>query len=339
MVSQFAAHSGVARSILVTLLRAVPAALTTLPVEQKNMSYKTTNQAKANFDDVYTAPTPHAYMAAMAEHGYEIGERARPYNAAAAALLREQNGGARPVQMLDVGCSYGVGSALIKYGYSFDEIIRFYASAPTGYEAASKATQRWLDTSRTANVRVVGLDSSRAAIRFAVNAGLLDGGIACNFEQPDVAPASEEINFFRSTNLLSSTGALGYITERTLGVVLRHLGEDRPDEFGPYSVMTILRMFEAGSIRRVFEKHGYVFGAVPDVRLAQRRFSDADERNNVRRVLHERGLDTREWEDRGKQYADLFIAAPRGQFERLLKRMKDTRANFEREPVALMTEA
>ena len=78
------------------------------------MDFDTANEVKANFDGVYTAATPHAYIAAMASNGYEICEQGRPYCVAAAELLREQNGDAWPVQMLDVGCSYGIGPALVK---------------------------------------------------------------------------------------------------------------------------------------------------------------------------------------------------------------------------------
>ena len=55
------------------------------------MSFDAANEAKASFDDVYTAPTPHAYVESMARNGYEIGEQARPYCTAAAQLLRDRS--------------------------------------------------------------------------------------------------------------------------------------------------------------------------------------------------------------------------------------------------------
>ena len=87
------------------------------------MKNGTANEAKADFSDVYTAPTPHAYIALMAKHGYEIGEQARPFCTAAAEMLSECNSDAWSVQMLDVGCSYGIGSAFVKYGCTFDEMV------------------------------------------------------------------------------------------------------------------------------------------------------------------------------------------------------------------------
>ncbi|RMH44769.1 MAG: hypothetical protein D6689_01690 [Deltaproteobacteria bacterium] len=267
----------------------------------------------------------------MAKIGYEIGEQARPYCAAAAKLLHEQNGDAWQVQMLDVGCSYGIGSALVKYGCSFDEMVAFFATrAPRDYHAARQATRIWLNiTPPACDIRTVGLDQSEPAIRFAVESGLLDGGVARDFEQPGASPTREECAWFRSCNLLISTGAIGYITERTLGIVLRHLGKDRPCKVGPFAVATILRMFDPSPVQSVFAEHGFRFEPVPGVRLPQRRFANRDERNKVLSLLHDRGIDTRQWEEGGRLYADLYIAAPAEHFSLLLERMRETRSELE----------
>ena len=165
-----------------------------------------------------------------------------------------------------------------------------------------------------------------------MDAGLLDGGLARDFEQATVAPTEDEIAWFRSCNLLISTGAIGYITDRTLDVVLRHLGKDHPEGIGPFAVVTILRMFDSSPIETIFEKHGLTFGAVAGARLPQRRFADVGERQKVLSLLHDRGIDTREWEHEDKHYADLFIAAPPQQFSQLLERMRETLSPRESEP-------
>ena len=298
------------------------------------MSYDNANEVKASFDNVYIAPTPHQYIALMAKIGYEISDQARPYCTAAAGLLRENNGNDWPVQMLDVGCSYGIGAAVVKYGRRFDEIEAFFASRGTKeYHAMCEAMRMWLNIvpPPTCDVRTVGLDSSHPAIRFALDAGLLDGGMARDFEQPDVTPTEDEVAWFRSSNLLISTGTIGYVTERTLDVILRHLGKDSPGAFGPFAVVTILRIFDLAPIKTVFEKHGLTFEAVPGTRLPQRRFTDVDERREVLSLLHDRRIDTREWEDRGKHFADLFIAAPPEQFSKMRDRMNATRESVRAE--------
>ncbi len=290
------------------------------------MKYETENQAKACFDDVYTAPTPHDYIAMMAKNGYEIGEQARPYCIAAAELLQEHTEDAWPVQMLDIGCSYGMGSAFVKYGCSFDEMVAFFSTrAPKDPQAACEAMRAWINVTPTPHdVRCVGLDSSKPAIRFAIRAGLLDGGIARDFENPEITPNAEECSWLRSCNLLISTGAIGYVTDRTMAHVVRHAGKDHPSNFGPLAVLTILRMFDATPIRDVFDRHGFRYEKVPGIMLPQRRFTDRNERKGVLKVLHDKGIDTREWEDQGRQFAELFIAAKPDNFPELLKKMNET---------------
>ena len=299
-----------------------------LPKRNNEMTFETANEAKAAFDDVYTAETPHAYIASMAKVGYQIGEQARPYCTGAAELLRESNGETLPVQMLDVGCSYGMGSAFVKYGCSFDEMVAFFASrAPTEYVAACEATRMWLHVTPPAcDVRCVGLDSSAPAIRFALDADLLDGGLAKDFEDSKTSPTPEDRAWFRSCNLMISTGAIGYVTEKTLDVVLRDLGRDNPAPVGPFAILTILRMFEHAAIKDVFGKHGFRFGVVPDVRLPQRRFVDDAEQQKVLALLHQKGIDTYGWEDQGKQFADLYIAARPENFDALFERMRSIRS-------------
>ena len=290
------------------------------------MTYETENNANACFDDVYTAPTPHAYIAMMAKNGYEIGEQARPYCLAAAELLKDHTEDAWPVQMLDIGCSYGMGSAFVKYGCSFDEMVAFFATrVPQDPRSACDAMRAWLNVTPTPyDVRCVGLDSSKPAIRFAMRAGLLDGGIARDFENPEITPNAEERSWLRSCNLLISTGAIGYVTDRTMAHVVRHAGKGHPSEFGPLAVLTILRMFDATPIRDVFEKHDFRFEKVPEVMLEQRRFRDESERTSVLKILHDKSIDTREWEEQGKQFAELFIAAKPHHFPELLEKMNET---------------
>lgn len=284
------------------------------------MSYDSANDAKADFSYVYTRPTPHDYIAMMAKHGYEIGEQARPYCVAVVELMRDQNSDAWPVQMLDVGCSYGMGSAFVKYGCSFDEMVAFFAfRAPKEYTTACQTTRMWLNVAPPrCDVRCLGLDCSEPAIRFAVDAGLLDGGIARDFERDDVRPSEDDIAWFRSCNLLISTGAIGYVTDRTLDIVLQHLGKDNPSDFGPFAVVTILRVFDASPIQAIFQRYGFKFGKVPGVRLPQRKFIDDKERQEILGLLHNRGLDTSKSEEGGKLYADLYVAAPPKQYSDLL---------------------
>lgn len=292
------------------------------PEAPATADYHDANEVKVSFDDVYAAPTPHGYLAAMGSTGYCIAEQARPYFVSAVELLREVNGEAWPVQLVDLGCSYGVGSATVNSRCSFDEFRSFFASrAPRDYHACVEATRRWIQAvPAPEELRIVGVDTSAAAIQFATDAGLLAGGVTRNLEEED--PTPDECAWFAGCNLLTSTGAIGYVTDRTVRRILECLGRDHPGEFGPLAVMTVLRMFDVGPVQQAFEARDLRFTRVPKVRLQQRRFKDADERRGVLRVLEDGGVDTEGWESTGWLYADLFVAAPPARIDSVLARLQ-----------------
>jgi len=289
------------------------------------VSYRDENEAKATFDEVYHAQTPHAYFEEMRRHGYQIGEQARPYCLAAVELLQERNADAWQVQMLDLGCSYGLGSAFLKYGCSFEEIVAFFHSrAPRDRAACASATRAWLNVMPPLDMRVVGLDASQEAIAFGLDAGLLDGGLGRDLEAQGAELREEEAAWVRGCNLLVSTGAIGYVTERTLGHVLPLLGADRPARFGPFAVLTILRMFDTRPISAAFEAAGWRLQRVPGVRLPQRAFADETEQREVLSILEQKGCDARGWESAGVLYADLYAAARGDELEELGARLDAT---------------
>jgi len=182
-------------------------------------------------------------------------------------------------------------------------------------------------------MRCVGLDSSEPAIRFALDAGLLDGGIALDFENGRDKPSADERAWFASCNLLICTGGVGYVTEKTFDYVLRDFGRDYPGNFGPFAVMTVLRVFDVEPIQSVFGRYGYAFESVPGARLPQRRFASEEERQKMVAQLHDQQIDTRDWEDQGKLYADLYVAAPAGQLAALQDAMQRVHSGNGSEPV------
>ncbi|MBC2717679.1 MAG: hypothetical protein HF978_20440 [Desulfobacteraceae bacterium] len=258
----------------------------------------------------------------MAMLGYQIGEQAKPFCNAAAELLIKKNPGDHPVRMLDVGCSYGIGSAFVKFGLTFQEIVDFYASHPNlNYSSCTTETRRWLSKKHTVlDLVTIGLDNSKPAIRFALDAGLINVGITRDFEKLDMS-TSEECEIFQKCNLLICIGSIGYVTALTLSKILKHFGQDSKQGVGPFIVITVLRMFDPIPILQVFEQFGYHVEQVENIRLPQRAFIDRKEKKKILQLLRKKKIDTRYWEDKGIMYADLLIAAPHDQFNELLQKI------------------
>jgi len=296
-----------------------------LQKENTMLSYPVANKVKANFDEVYQAPTPHAYFETMIQLEYAIGQEARPFFLSAVALMRQQLGNRIPIRMLDLGCSYGIGSALVKYGLSLSEITDFFTNHTDGdYHQCVQDTREWLAENKPDTpITCVGADASAEAIRFGADSGLLDGGIAQDLESdPRLAP--EECALMQTCNLLISTGAIGYVGERTLNAMLLQLGKDKPLPHGPYVVVTILRMFSPEMVAKAFTSNGFNFLQVPEVHLRQRRFHSETEQEETIQLVQARGLETDTLEADGYHYADLFVGAPESDQPALMRAMADT---------------
>jgi len=283
------------------------------------MSYELANNVKSSFDDVYHAATPHAYFGEMQRLGYEIGEQAKPYFCVAAELLHRQLGLDHPVRLLDLGCSYGVGAALLNHRFSFAELADFFSDqASEDYRECVEETRELIASEGTEpSLECAGADASGEAIRFAVETGLLEAGIAKNLEDDDRLD-SQDAAVLKQCSLLTSTGAIGYVGQKTLTPFLELLGKGLKLSHGPYAVVTILRMFDPEPIARTFAKSGYKFVRVSGIHLRQRAFDGNRELDETVDLLQRRGVDPEGWETEGHLYADLFAAAPEQDLDALV---------------------
>nr|VFK37845.1 MAG: hypothetical protein BECKSD772F_GA0070984_101828 [Candidatus Kentron sp. SD]VFK42504.1 MAG: hypothetical protein BECKSD772E_GA0070983_101728 [Candidatus Kentron sp. SD]VFK78159.1 MAG: hypothetical protein BECKSD772D_GA0070982_100826 [Candidatus Kentron sp. SD] len=271
--------------------------------------------SKTSFDALYEAPTPMPYLQGMARLDYSIVDETAPFVAAAMGFpgLR---GGSR-VSILDVGSSYGVGGALMKYGHDFPSISAFFREASQHKDECVRQARHWLARRPpTRDLHYVGLDSSQPAIEFGVEAKLLDAGIAKNLESPVNELTASERVLIEECDLLVSTGAVGYLGRRTFQAILPHLGKSG-DKGGhsPLALFTVLDIFDAEDVMATFHEHSFECRPLAGVSLNQRNFSDDREREDLLSLLDPESAAYATWSQRGKLCANLFIATPAAGFE------------------------
>jgi len=272
----------------------------------KTATYRDYNRAKASFDATYAAPTPHRYLSQMAAVDYCMARQMHPFLCAAVDAVSQETA---PATVLDIGCSYGMSSALLKTTYDFEDLIGFYADeASRNLADCVEETRHFLDQrpSGRDNVKVVGLDCSRPAVEFAEAAELLDGGIARNLEEPGATLAPGERALVSGCDVLFSAGTIGYVSNRTVNTVLDAFLQEERSHLGPVAVMSILQLFDPEPVAGAFGDHGLEFVQLP-VQVAQRRFADAAEHARVVETLAQRGVThdpASEW-----MFADVCVAA------------------------------
>ena len=269
-------------------------------------------QNKANFDHVYDLPDPRGYFEALGALDYlapEHGRRLFPI------LLRELRAGGGPDGVLDLCCSYGVNAALLGHHLTLEDLYAHYASP----ELADLPTEGLLEADRAFYAEhrnggpsgIVGADSAANAVRYALGAGLLGAGFGENLERGE--PSGDFRRGVGNVGLITVTGGVGYVWERTFDRVLRSVTEARPDGAAPWVATLPARLVDYGPLSDLFSGYGLVTEKLSARTFPQRRFADAAERDHALRELAKLGVDSAGKEEEGWYHADLYLSRPAGE--------------------------
>ena len=267
---------------------------------------------KANFDHVYDLPDPRGYFEALGALDYlapEHGRRLFP------TLLRELRAGGGPDGVLDLCCSYGVNAALLGHDLTLEDLYAHYASP----ELADLPTEGLLEADRAFYAEhrngepsgIVGADSAANAVRYALGAGLLGAGFGENLERGE--PSGDFRRDVGNVGLITVTGGVGYVWERTFDRVLRSVTEARPDGAAPWVATLPARLVDYGPLSDLFSGYGLVTEKLSARTFPQRRFADAAERDHALRELAKLGVDPAGKEEEGWYHADLYLSRPAGE--------------------------
>jgi SAM-dependent methyltransferase len=262
------------------------------------------NQAKAIFDDIYIQEDPRSYFSVLGDLDYMIPDVAEPVVRQILAAKASATG-TKPV-VLDVGCSYGINAAVHRFPLTFGGLRHRYARREMKAISSEELMKfdrhfysAWPDGGLA---RFVGLDVSAPAIRYATGVGLLEQGVVADLENNSLS--KDDARIIRNTDVIMSTGCIGYVTEKTFGKILD------ATEKTPWIVSFVLRMFPFDSLAETFAQRGLVTERLTGVTFIQRRFRDAEEFENSLATLAKIGVDATGLETEGLFHADLILSRP-----------------------------
>ena len=272
----------------------------------KKTDFAEANEGKSDFDAIYNAPDPRGYCRALGKLDYRIPSEAKPIFRSLIHAL--QADGHDPVRLVDIGCSYGINAALLKYGMNLGAFFdRYTATGDRGAAAADmvrRETAFFDDRNDDAAIEIVGIDVAERALDFAATVGLLDDTITQNLETS--ALGEDDRSLVAGAHLVISTGCVGYVTEKTFRRVLDAAAGDGP---APYVASFVLRMFPYAPIANALADYGLVTEKLQDITFRQRRFENDDERAHVLDQLRARGI-TPDLEEDGYYHAEFFLSRP-----------------------------
>ena len=275
-------------------------------------NYTKINQSKMDFSDLYTSKDPRNYFKYLGQLDYIIPHLAQPIFAQLIRARQELQ--SEPVTVLDLGCSYAINGALMKYAIDYEALRQRY-TAPILQTLSSDAVleldrhfyRSWPENE---GVRVIGLDISENAIRYGEKCGLLDRGLAIDLESRDLTP--DEAADFADVDIIVSTGCVGYVTSKTFERVLKASRRGRT----PWVVSFVLRIFPFDEIEKTLGAYGLVTEPYEGATFVQRRFATREEMEAAIRAVEMRGLDSEGCETEGLYHANLFISRPAEEIER-----------------------
>jgi hypothetical protein len=274
--------------------------------------YKVQNEGKTNLDHIYTQTDPRPYFSTLKPLHYIIPEQAKSIFEA----LCETIAADRPdeqVTVVDVGCSYGINGALLKYDISMDDLYRRYGSQEannlTRAEMLSRDREMLDSCPQNEHFNVIGLDTSEEAVHYAMEAGYLDQGIVANLEQRELPPREAEI--IQDADMIISTGCVGYITKKTFLSLLKPFKTNPL----PWVASFVLRMFPYDSIIHELDGKGLLTEKLLEHEFVQRDFVSDEEKSHAIQRLKEIEIDPAGKEAEGKYYADFFLSRPEEEIE------------------------
>lgn len=257
---------------------------------------------KVSLDHIYTEPDPRAYFSTLRGLEYQVPQAAKPHFEALIDEYRRATGVTVP-RVLDIGCSYGINAVLVKYDATMDDLYERYCDAPATGEAVLARDREFVASQTSRDVRFTGLDVSGPALEYALAAGFLDDAVHADFESAD--PTDEQRAKLAGTDLVVSTGCLGYVGEKSISRLIEAFDGRRP-----WMAHFVLRMFPFDPIEEALAEAGYETVRAEGL-FRQRRFATEEERTLVLDRLAAIGLSPRGREADGWFYARLFVSRPR----------------------------
>lgn len=265
------------------------------------------NDAKANMDHIYDQVDPRTYFRELKSVGYAIPGAAQPIFQRLISRLRKKNDDT--VCVLDLGCSYGVNAALLKHDLSISDLYDHWDQEKlvdaTPEEVVENDKRFLADLDEAADIEVIGLDMAKNAVAFAQESGLLDEGLVVDLESEPLPEAAKEE--LAPVDLVTSTGCVGYLTERSFNRLLPAVMSGRRPWFANF----VLRMFPFDAIEETLEERGYVTEKLEGQTFVQREFVSAEEQAQVLEQLRDQGIDPTGKETEGYLLAEFYLSRPK----------------------------
>lgn len=267
-------------------------------------------QNKADWSHVYTAETPGNYILFSRENEYFAPEYAMGYLRPLFAKLSHEL--QRPLNIMDLGSSYGIISTLALYNLTWSELIDFYVKENQLINHSwQDLEQFYLHQLKPAHShKFYLLDSSKPAIEFSIKMNLCEEGYVFNIK--DDTLTDELKNVIQPIDIFICVGSISYFGASFFTEMLKVTAAK--GHFPLLAFSTYPGLYHdtcASDIESEFQKYGYDFICcnVP----AKGRRMNAEEYETSEKNKYYQALHICKFENEGYYTSAFYIAVPQNQ--------------------------
>jgi hypothetical protein len=261
---------------------------------------------KNDWSSVYQQPTPAEYLLFSRDNAYQVPDFACKH---LHAILAEQSLRLqRPVNILDLGASYGIMSSLLLLeDMTLDRLTDFFVKNGKIRARTQAEIKQFFDQNKCPQtpLKFYLTDISQPAMKFAERMQLCEQAFCFDASQGVLTPELRTI--IPQIDLYLAVGALAYIGDAFFAAILPVIQQSQRL---PLFAFTVYRTFYPDTLEQLFKRYGYQLRRVGGPLKQARRFANAQEQAWAIDQLHQRQIDTVGFEDDGYYACEFLLAAP-----------------------------
>jgi len=282
-------------------------------------------QNKADWSHVYTAETAADYMLFSLESDYFAPEYAMGYLRPLFTKLSHEL--QRPLNLMDLGSSYGIISTLALYNLTWSELIDFYVKDNQLINHSWQDIEHfYLHQLKPAHShKFYLLDSSKPAIEFSIKMNLCEKGYVLDIKND---PLTDELkNVIQQIDVFICVGSISYFGANFFAQMLKVAvakGHFPLLAFSTYPALYYKTC--ASDIESEFQKYGYEFICC-NVPTKGRRMNSEEYETSEKNKYYQ-AFDICKFENEGYYTSAFYIAVPQNHKNQFENWMVDVESNF-----------
>ena len=267
---------------------------------------------KDNWSEVYVRPTPSSYLQMVSQKEYGVPDYALQYLRPLLKMLHAKR--KRPVNIVDMGASYGIISTLLLHELTMAQLVDFFVENKRDRKRTWEEIERFYrhQDVRHTEYNFYLSDNSKPAMDFSKQFRLCKDAYCFDMKKDPLPEKFKQI--VEKIDLFIAIGSLAYIGEYFFHQIFPILSSQSRT---PLFAFVVYRAFYSSEIEKIFQDFNYVLLKSNIPFKKGRKFSSILEQKTTIASLHQRNINTVSFEDEGYYACEFYLGVSASEKEKL----------------------